>query len=98
MRNKLNYIHTTRGHPAFGERFIRTFKDMLFKRVDADEKKGNNNTQGMDYILEIFITYNNTLESSVTKMTPIEARKHKNEFETKLHISMNARKTVCILI
>ena len=31
-------LHTTRGHPAFGERLIRTFKDMLFKRVDADEK------------------------------------------------------------
>ena len=33
-------IHRTRGHPAFAERFIRTCKDMLFKRVEADEKKG----------------------------------------------------------
>ena len=32
--------HQTRTHPAFAERFIRTFKDMLFKRVEADEKKG----------------------------------------------------------
>ena len=24
-------LHTTRGHPNFAERFIRTFKDMLFK-------------------------------------------------------------------
>ena len=86
-------LHTTRGHPAFGERFIRTFKDMLFKRVDADEKKGKNNIQWIDYILEILLTYNNKLVSSVTKMTPIEARKKKNEFEVKLNISMNARKT-----
>ena len=86
-------LHTTRGHPAFGERFIRAFKDMLFKRVDADEKKGKNNIQWTDYILEIVLTYNNKLVSSVTKMTPLEARKHKNEFEVKLNISMNARKT-----
>ena len=32
-------LHRTRGHPAFAERFIRTFKDMLFKRVDADKAK-----------------------------------------------------------
>ena len=32
-------LHTTRGRSAFVERFIRTFKDMLFKRVEADEKK-----------------------------------------------------------
>ena len=36
-------IHRTRGHPAFAERFIRTYKDMLFKRVEADEKKGKEN-------------------------------------------------------
>ena len=33
-------IHRTRGHPAFAERFIRTYKDMLFKRVEANDKKG----------------------------------------------------------
>ena len=30
-------LYRTRGHPAFAERFIRTFKDKLFKRVDNDE-------------------------------------------------------------
>ena len=29
-------LYRTRGHPAFAERMIRTFKDMLFKRVEAD--------------------------------------------------------------
>ena len=33
-------LYRTRGHPAFAERFIRTFKDKLFKRVENDEKKG----------------------------------------------------------
>ena len=32
-------LYRTRGHPAFAERFIRTYKDMLFKRVEADERK-----------------------------------------------------------
>ena len=32
-------IHRTRGHPAFAERFIRTFKDKLYKRIENDEKR-----------------------------------------------------------
>ena len=40
-------------------RFIRTYKDMLCKRVEADEKKGKQNIQKIDYNLEILLTYNN---------------------------------------
>ena len=85
-------IHRTRGHPAFAERFIRTYKDMLFKRVEADEKKGKQNIQWIDYNLEILLTYNNKMVSSTTKMTPLEARKKKNEFEVKLNISLQAKR------
>ena len=35
--------HRTRAHPNFSERAIRTFKDMLYRRVEADEKKGKPN-------------------------------------------------------
>ena len=42
--------HQTRTHPAFAERMIRTLKGMLFKRVEADEKKGKDNIQWTDYI------------------------------------------------
>ena len=31
--------HITRAHPNFSERAIRTFKDVLYRRVEADEKK-----------------------------------------------------------
>ena len=41
-------IHRTTGHPAFAERFIRTYKDMLFERVEADERKGKQNIQWID--------------------------------------------------
>lgn len=67
--------HQTRTHPAFAERFIRTFKDMLFKRVEADEKKGKENIQWTDYIFEIMITYNNKMVHSATGLTPKEAKK-----------------------
>ena len=85
-------IHRTRGHPAFAERFIRTYKDMLFKRVEADEKKGKVNIQWIDYNFEILLTYNNKMVSSTTKFTPIEARKKKNELEVKLNISLQAKR------
>ena len=45
--------HRTRAHPSLSERAIRTFKDMLYRRVEADEKKGKQNIQWPDYILEI---------------------------------------------
>ena len=45
--------HRTKAHPSFSERAIRTFKDVLYKRVEADEKKGTQNIQWPDYILEI---------------------------------------------
>ena len=32
-------LYRTRGHPAFAEAFIRTFKSKLFKRIENDEKK-----------------------------------------------------------
>ena len=86
-------LHTTRGHPAFAERFIRTFKDMLFKRVDADEKKSKKNIQWTDYIFEVMLTYNNKMVSSVTKFTPRDARMKKNEFDVKMNISLQAKKS-----
>lgn len=85
-------LHRTRGHPAFAERFIRTYKDMLFKRVEADEKKGKANIQWVDYNLEIMLTYNDKMKHSATGMTPKEARKDKNEFRAMLNVASKAKK------
>ena len=35
-------LYRTRGHPAFAERFIKTFKGKLCKRVENDEKNNKN--------------------------------------------------------
>ena len=85
--------HQTRTHPAFAERMIRTLKDMLFKRVEADENKGKDNIQWTDYIFEKMITYNNKMIHSATDLTPKEARKPENELKVKANIAMNATKT-----
>ena len=85
-------LFRTRNHPAFAERFIRTFKDKLFKRVEADEKKGKENIQWIDYIFEIMLTYNNKDIHSAIGMTPNKARNKDNEFRARLNILMKARK------
>ena len=84
--------HRTRAHPNFSERAIRTFKDMLYKRIEADEKKGKENIQWPDYILEILLTYNNQMKHLVTKFTPKEARKPSNQFKVKLNLAMKGKK------
>ena len=70
-------LHRTRGHPAFAERFIRTYKDMLFERVEADEKKGKENIQWVDYNLEIMLTYNDKMKHSATECS-IKGKERKN--------------------
>ena len=84
--------HITRAHPNFSERAIRTFKDLLYRRVEADEKKGKQNIQWMNYIFEILLTYNNVMKHSATEMTPKEARKPSNELEVKLNLAKKAKK------
>ena len=81
------------GPPHFAERFIRTFKDMLFKRVDADEKKGKVNIQWVDYIPEIMLTYNSKMVHSAHGMTPHDAHKKGNHLEVKMKLEMNRMKT-----
>ena len=66
--------HRTRAHPNFSERAITTFEHMLYRRVEADGKKGKKNIQWTDYIHEILLTYDNQMKHSATGFTPNEAR------------------------
>ena len=67
---------------------------MLYKRVEADEKKGKENIQWPDYILEIeiLLTYNNQIKHSATGFTPTEARKPSNQFKVKLNLTIKGKK------
>ena len=86
-------IHRTRGHPAFAERFIRTFKDKLYKRIANDEKKGKADIQWIDYITEIMLTYNTKDVHSATGLTPKEARQPRNDAKAKISMTIKARKS-----
>ena len=65
---------------------------MLYKRVEADEKKGKSNIQWTDYIYEILLTYNNQMIHSATKFTPKEARKPSNQFVVRLNIASSGKR------
>ena len=84
--------HRTRAHANFSERAIRTFKDMLYKRVEADQKKGKSNIQWTDYIHEILLTYNNHMKHSAIGFTPKEARKPSNELSVRLNIASSGKR------
>ena len=88
--------HRTRAHPSFSERAIRTFKDMLYRRVEADEKNNKQNIQWPDYVLEILLTYNNQMKHSARGFTPKEARKPSNQFKVKLNLTMKGKRTAYI--
>lgn len=86
-------LHKTRGHPAFAERFLRRFKDKLYKRIQNDEKKGKHNIQWIHYITAVMLTYNDKAVHSATGLTPKEARKPRNDAKAKISITIKARKT-----
>ena len=86
-------LYLTRGHAPVAERFIRTYKQMLYKRIEHDEKQGKENIQWTDYNFEVLLTYNNKMKHSATNMTPKEARLPKNELTAKLHMTAHAKKT-----
>ena len=79
-------LYRTRGHPAFAERFIRTFKDKLFKRIENDEKNKKPNIQWIDYIDEILITYNYKDVHNATGQTPNTAKDTKNEYKSIMNV------------
>ena len=80
----------TRTHAHFVERFVRTFKNMLYKRI---ENSKDDNIQWGNFIYEILLTYNNKLVNSAHGLTPSEARKPKNEIEVKLQLLAKQRHT-----
>ena len=80
---------TTRTHAGYVERFIRTFKSMLYKRIEASKDP---NPQWHDFIYPILLTYNNKLVHSTTGMTPSQAEKPDNQLTAKLTMDMKAKR------
>ena len=69
--NNVRQIYTL-GHAAYAERAIRTLKSMIYKRVEHTKQKWT------DVLYSVLLTYNVKNKSSITGMTPSEARKPGN--------------------
>ena len=79
--------YITRNHAWFAERFIRTFKLMLYKRIDHGKQE---KPQWVDFVYPIMLTYNNKMVHSSIKMTPQEATKSSNAIDVKNNIELQA--------
>ena len=85
--HKISHV-ITRSHAWFIERFIRTFKDMLYKRTAASKDE---NVQWTSFIYPILLTYNNKSTHSATGHTPVQARDKKNELNIHLKMELNKK-------
>ncbi len=83
--------YITRKHAAFAERFIRTFKAMLYARIDQGKAK-TEHPQWHDYIFQVMLTYNNKLKHSSTNKTPTDARKDTHQADVKANLEIRALK------
>ena len=88
--NIKHYI--TRAHASFAERMIRTFKDMLYKRIDGGTKKEN--PQWHTYIYQVMLTYNNQNVHSATKNTPDDARKSEESIDVQTNLELIALRNI----
>ena len=80
----------SRSKAWFAERAIRTFKDMLYKRIEHNKNK---NVQWNSFIYEILLTYNNKLKKYTTKYTPAQAVLPENQLNVKLNLLLNKKHT-----
>ena len=74
---------TTRSHAWVAERFIRTLKDMINKRIK------NNDKSWKEVIFEVLLTYNNKEVHSATGMTPAKAKLKENTLQVKLNLELH---------
>ena len=83
--------YITRKHANFAERFIRTYKALLYKRIDSVRANNIADPQWTEYNGPILQVYNNKLIHSATKMTPADAAKKENELEAKNNMELRAK-------
>jgi hypothetical protein len=82
----------SRNHAPVAERAIRTFKDMMYKRIDNDLKNGKKGIQWTEYVYPVLLTYNNKNEHNSTKETPAEAEKPEKRIDVKAELEARAKR------
>ena len=90
-------VYVTKHAPMVVERFNRTFKSMIWKRLKASQVQRINGKQNektwRDFVNDVLLTYNYQMVSSVTGLTPNDARKKENILQTKVNLEMHRHST-----
>ena len=81
----------TLGHAPVAERQIRTVKDLVYRRIE------HNDRDWVDVIFEVLQTYNYKMVHSVTKFTPINAMKPVNTAQVKFNLELRQKNQEPIL-
>ena len=84
-----NIVHImTRGHANTAERAIRTFKDLMTRRLEGPDNKG---VRWYDQVrLSVLMKYNQKMVNRTIGMTPDEATLKKNEAQVSTMLEINA--------
>ena len=85
--NYIKHIQTSTHAPS-AERFIRTFKDNLYRRLDGLKQ---DKSDWVKHVSSILTKYNNT-EHSTIQIKPVEAVKSENRLWVNWHLHNNVKK------
>ena len=90
--NDIKHIQTSTHAPS-AERFIRTFKDNSYRRLDGLKQ---DKSEWVKHVKHIVGKHNNTLHSTM-EIKPVEAVKKENHLWVNLRLQNNSKKTGNIL-
>ena len=87
QENNIEHV-MTRGHANTAERAIRTFKDLMTRRLEGPNNQG---VKWYDQVrLAILMRYNNKMVNRTIGLTPYEATLSKNEAHVRTMLEINA--------
>jgi hypothetical protein len=84
-KEEITYI-INRNHAPFVERFIRSLKSMISKRLSKRPDE-----HWYDLLFEVYIVYNRKMVSSVTGFTPADAARKDNQAQVKMNLESHRK-------
>jgi hypothetical protein len=79
-------------HAPYAERYIRTIKAMIYKRLEHYSRTGGS-LDWKEVLTRVLITFNEVKKSSVTKLTPSEAGEPKNREKVLMQLELKRKTT-----
>ena len=75
-----------RNHAPFVERFIRTFRNLISRRLQKRPTE-----HWYDLLFEVLLVYNRKMVNRITGLTPNEAEKRDNQIYAKMNMESHAK-------